>query len=308
MLKHILLSLGCLASALQASVEFPSNRLIETRVKFWEQIFARYGSHQTVVHDKDNLALILGILDPTAHGIDPLDTLAGERFNQLGLRNYEKILADFASLGQDARFKGPLAAAIWRIYGRDPLSTQRLLRGQVAIRTQGGLADTFQTAAAKAELYLPQMEQIFRQHSLPTDLTRLVFVESMFNLRARSKVGASGFWQLMPQTARSFIKVNHQVDERNSPLLATRAAARIMQENYRQLQTWPLAITAYNHGLGGTQRAVHRLGSQNLAVIIEDYQSPSFGFASRNFYAEFLAALRVHRGYQARLRKKNSAT
>jgi membrane-bound lytic murein transglycosylase D len=54
-----------------------------------------------------------------------------------------------------------------------------------------------------------------------------------------------------------------------------------------------LAITAYNHGREGMARAVAQVGSSDLAEIIRKYQSPTFGFASKNFYAEFLAALEV---------------
>ena len=61
------------------------------------------------------------------------------------------------------------------------------------------------------------------------------------------------------------------------------------------LKSWPLAITAYNHGLGGIQRAVRRVGSKNLNTIIDKYRHRRFGFASKNFYAEFLAAVWVSR-------------
>ena len=72
-------------------------------------------------------------------------------------------------------------------------------------------------------------------------------------------------------------------------------AARLLEQNRRVTGSWPLAITAYNHGASGMRRAVRKLGSQDIAVISQKYKSRSFGFASRNFYAEFLAALRISR-------------
>ena len=63
-----------------------------------------------------------------------------------------------------------------------------------------------------------------------------------------------------------------------------------MALNYRELGSWPLAITAYNHGALGLQRAARQVGTDDIGEIIKRFQSPSFGFASRNFYAEFLAA------------------
>jgi membrane-bound lytic murein transglycosylase D len=130
----------------------------------------------------------------------------------------------------------------------------------------------------------------------------------MFNLRARSKVGASGLWQFMPATAKLFIYVNGMVDERNSPFKATRAAAQLLGLNYRELRSWPLAITAYNHGAVGMQRAARQVGSDDIGEIIKRYQSPSFGFASRNFYGEFLAAANTFERLQRSGKLKTSET
>jgi membrane-bound lytic murein transglycosylase D len=71
-----------------------------------------------------------------------------------------------------------------------------------------------------------------------------------------------------------------------------------LKENYEALDSWPLAITAYNHGRAGMARAVRETGSSDIGVIVKRYRGPLFGFASRNFYAEFLAALAVERSYK----------
>jgi membrane-bound lytic murein transglycosylase D len=61
------------------------------------------------------------------------------------------------------------------------------------------------------------------------------------------------------------------------------------------LGTWPLAITAYNHGPYGMKKATQQLGTKDIAAIIDRYDGRAFGFSSRNFYPEFLAALDVDR-------------
>jgi membrane-bound lytic murein transglycosylase D len=68
-----------------------------------------------------------------------------------------------------------------------------------------------------------------------------------------------------------------------------------LRSNYDTLDSWPLAITAYNHGVGGMKRAMRKLGTDDISVIAAKYKSRTFGFASRNFYTEFLAALDVDR-------------
>jgi membrane-bound lytic murein transglycosylase D len=93
------------------------------------------------------------------------------------------------------------------------------------------------------------------------------------------------------------MRLNDVVDDRRDPLFSTEAAAAHLRDDYVALQSWPLAITAYNHGRYGVVRAIKRLGTRNIADIVRRYRSPSFGFASRNFYASFLAAVDVYRDY-----------
>jgi len=71
-----------------------------------------------------------------------------------------------------------------------------------------------------------------------------------------------------------------------------------MRDNYSALGSWPLAITAYNHGRGGMMRAQSEVGSSDITKVIDEYQGPLFGYASMNFYSEFLAAVDVYNNYQ----------
>jgi len=84
------------------------------------------------------------------------------------------------------------------------------------------------------------------------------------------------------------MKIGYVVDERRDPYISTDAAARLLKKNYASLKEWPMAITAYNHGLAGMERAKKSKGSYER--IVKHYHSRSFKFASRNFYSEFLAA------------------
>jgi membrane-bound lytic murein transglycosylase D len=147
--------------------------------------------------------------------------------------------------------------------------------------------------------YLPEMERIFREAGLPVELTRLPLIESCFNVNAYSKVGAAGVWQFMPATGRVFMRVGDLVDERRDVLVATRGAARFFADLHDSLGAWPLAITAWNHGPAGVARAVRATGTRDIMRIVREYRGPAFGFASRNFYAEFLAALDVDRHSKA---------
>ncbi|HWP58253.1 MAG TPA: transglycosylase SLT domain-containing protein [Candidatus Acidoferrales bacterium] len=161
------------------------------------------------------------------------------------------------------------------------------------VRGQRGIKERFVEGLVRSRRYLGQMQQIFRDHGLPVELAYLPLVESSFNIQARSSAGAVGMWQFIRSTGRRFLRIDRHIDERKDPIESTRAAALFLKENYEALGSWPLAITAYNHGAEGVARGVEQVGSNNLVDLIRLYESRTWGFASKNFYAEFLAALHV---------------
>jgi membrane-bound lytic murein transglycosylase D len=103
-------------------------------------------------------------------------------------------------------------------------------------------------------------------------------------------------WQFTSGTGRSYLRISSKVDERLDPVKSSEAAARLLRDNYAALGEWPLAITAYNHGRGGMLQAQKLYGS-DLPAIIDAYRGPVFGYASMNFYSEFLAAVQVYENY-----------
>lgn len=279
----------------KGSQEFHTDAYVRKQVRFWETIFQRYDSSSVVIHDLDEPLAMVDVIkfDRYMQADGTITSIASSDQTELVKRyiqRYETAVERFAKLKEKALSFGPIEKRIFDVYQKDPATLARLYRGDVRLRGQAGLSDTFLIAAKRAQEYLPYMEQVFRAQSLPVQLTRLPFVESMFNLAARSKVGASGIWQFMPGTAREFMTVNSLIDERNNPYKATIGAAKLFWANYNELGSWPLAVTAYNHGRGGVARAVKEVGTSQLGTIIARYRSPSFGFASKNFYAEFIAA------------------
>ncbi|MBI2875609.1 MAG: transglycosylase SLT domain-containing protein [Candidatus Tectomicrobia bacterium] len=173
-----------------------------------------------------------------------------------------------------------------------------LIRAAESIRSQPGQKNRFLQGLLISGRYNDTLKEIFRNHGLPEDLIALPHIESNFNYRAYSSKGAAGAWQFIRSTGQQFLRINEDVDERLDPLFAGQAAARLLKQNYEVLGSWPLAITAYNHGRQGMFNAVRETGSSNLAEIIASYRGPNFGFASKNFYAEFLAAREVIKNYR----------
>jgi membrane-bound lytic murein transglycosylase D len=110
----------------------------------------------------------------------------------------------------------------------------------------------------------------------------------------------------MPGTMRMLMG-SANISRRTDVRVATTAAAKLLAQNYAETKSWPLALTAYNHGLAGVMRAVRQTGSRDLCVIIDRYESPSFRFASSNFYAQFLAARRLALGHYIQLAKRKGS-
>lgn len=294
------------ASPYSAPYPFPMTPRVARMVSFWESIFIKYPNTTYVIHDAYRPHLVLDIIDFRVFATKFRKGRAYSRaeMEQVATRymeNYKKAVRNVRRGGKDVVAKGgAMERRVWQVYGTDSDNRQYLMASEPNLRLQSGMADEFKRAVGRAKTYLPFMERTFKENGLPVDLTRIAFIESMFNLNAVSKVGASGIWQFMPDTAQNFMLLNPFIDERNSPYKATRAAARLLRENFQLLRTWPLAITAYNHGTVGMQRAVKKFNSRNMDVVLDRYKSPSFGFASRNFFAEFVAARNVYNRFYDR--------
>ena len=161
------------------------------------------------------------------------------------------------------------------------------------LRFQLGQADRFRAGLIRSGTWKPYIHEVLAERGLPLELAALPHVESSFDPTGYSKVGAAGMWQFMRSTGVRYMRIDHIVDERRDPFFSTDAAARLLADNYSVIQSWPLALTAYNHGLAGMRRAVQQQKTSDVATIVAKYQSRSFGFASRNFYTAFLAALEI---------------
>ena len=93
------------------------------------------------------------------------------------------------------------------------------------------------------------------------ELRALPIIESALSPVAVSPMGATGLWQFMPSTGKSYgLEINSLVDERRDPVLSTRAACRFLKDLYAIYGDWSLAIAAYNCGPGNVNKAIARAG------------------------------------------------
>lgn len=270
---------------------------LEGRVEFWKDIYTKHSSFQGVLHDSRYVHLVYGSVDfSDLKELKETSRSQFEREKERRIEQAKKVIRD-----RLRSFHEPTGPEVLNerdqklkdMFNQVDEKDKFLAASQNGrLRFQLGQSDIFAEGIRQSGQYIRQMEAIFREEGLPIELTRMVFVESSFNLKAESRVGASGIWQIMPRTGRAYLRIDSSVDERNHPLYATRASARILRQNYKMLEDWPLAVTGYNHGAYGILRLSKKLESRNIADFV-DFRKGSFGFASASFYASFIAALEV---------------
>lgn len=289
----LLLLVGFEANPVAAASDdpFPCYSCIGANVAFWKKVYADYPSTKGLIHDSQNLAIIYEVFS-----LGPDDSREGAQANERSLQaakeKYRQILIALAQGRPPANSEEERVAGLFG----PALKAETLMAAAENIRFQRCLSDRFQAGLVRSGRYFEQIKGIFSQYGLPGDLAYLPHVESSYDYQAYSKSGAAGIWQLIRATGSRFLTVNATLDERRDPILASHAAAKFLQGNYRKLESWPLALTAYNHGLTSMLRAKNSLGGYER--IYQGYDGPRFGFASRNFYAEFLAAREVAKNYR----------
>ncbi len=283
--------------------EFLVTPPLRRQVEFWKRIYGEYGTHQSLIHDARHIDVVYEVVSVPPGTPEKVFSKkvrqARDKWRRVLLSLQQKqrqlssgeLSADLVSppLTEDERHAIRVLERV-----REPQKFVSAAHRR-RLRAQRGQKNRFREGYIASGRYLPAIESVFAAEGLPLELTRLPFVESSFNLKARSKVGASGIWQFMRSTGRLYLKIRSGYDERNDPLRATEAAARLLKTNFEALGSWPLAVTAYNHGRMGLMRAVRQVGSSRLEDLIWGHRSRSFGFASQNFFACLLAAIEVER-------------
>ncbi len=292
----VLLLNGCAGTgdhgrSYESTGTFPVAPEIQPNVDFWRKVYGVWGRGQVAFHDDEYMGVIYEVADlpgytGSGYSSDQRHYIAAKEAWYAGrLKSLEQKVRRGDSLSRDERAlqdKLVDAGGKGAIYG----ASER-------VRAQRGIREKFRRGLEISGRYDETFREIFRSRGLPEDLAYLPHVESSFQVNARSGVGAAGIWQFMPATGRVYgMTVSHAVDDRLDPVVAAEGAASYLGSAHAKLRSWPLAITSYNHGQGGMANAKAIYGT-DFGAIATRYKGPYFGFSSRNFYAQFLAAREV---------------
>lgn len=277
----------CAAAQVRASGTMPRPAELEPDVQFWIRVYTQVDTDGGFIHDEHNLAVVYDTLH--------FENASPRERQKIVERDEDRISAALrriaAANGGTLSDEDRKIRDLWGEAG----TPARLREAADEVRFQLGQADRFRAGLIRSGAWETHIAETLANLGLPPELAVLPHVESSFNPAAYSKVGAAGLWQFMRSTGRRYMRIDSAVDDRLDPFRSTEAAAQLLAYNYRLLGTWPLALTAYNHGAEGVRRAKESLGTDDIVKIVRNYRSRTFGFASRNFYVSFLAALEVDR-------------
>lgn len=281
--------------------EFYISKYFDTAVRFWFSIYTQYSSKQVLIHDKEELGLIYNILDFSSIHDSQINKYAKAHLqNRLTLEYLKKVKRILKQLGEknflnltseEKDVVLSLRQSSVEIPKDPKVKKEFFIKLASRLRTQTGQRNKVQQGIVRALPYFPFLEANAKTFKLPKEIIAIPFLESSFNVKAVSKVDAVGIWQFMGYTANLVMpKRTKYIDYRKSPIISTLAAYGLLRENKTILKRWDLAVTAYNSGTRNLVNARRKFNKDiSLEFVLENYKHPSLGFASKNFYASYLA-------------------
>jgi membrane-bound lytic murein transglycosylase D len=285
----------------RVSSDFKVRKYFYPTVHFWFLIYTQFTSSSVVLHDKNNLSLIYKVLDFSS--LTKKNISSNTHFVLQQKITEEKILTlknDLNLLSREPFSLTPASKKIYRILKNAGIEPPLIKKDRMQfferlrdnIRSQTGQKNFILEGISRSLPYRNFLKEHFKQRGLPQELLAIPFLESSFNPRAQSKVSALGIWQFMPLTSSYYVpRRTHHFDYRFNVGIASVAAASLMAENIFLMKSWDLAVTAYNSGTRHLLKTKKKLGNKNISLedVIKISESQHFGFASKNFYSEFLA-------------------
>ncbi|MFD1217883.1 LysM peptidoglycan-binding domain-containing protein [Microbulbifer celer] len=144
----------------------------------------------------------------------------------------------------------------------------------------------------RSRRYIFHVAEQLEQSNVPMEFALLPIVESAYDPFAYSHARASGMWQFIPATGRSFgLHQNWWYDGRRDVLESTRAATEYFNYLSEKFDgDWLLVLAAYNAGEGTVRRAIERNRRQGKGTTFWDLKLPR---ETRSYVPQLLALAEV---------------
>lgn len=291
----------------RVSKDFSIPKELYPNVKFWFNIYTKYDSKVAVIHDTDNLSIIYSAIDTS----NVTNKLLNRHTRYSLVKKYRKQHLSYYKDALSKLSKGRCS----EIYCKKVIESLSLAKIKIPrnrrkrkslflmyknnIRIQTGQKDKIKKGLQNINHYATPIGRIFDAHQAPKELLAIALLESSFNVNAKSKVNATGPWQFMNYIGKHFMNIDRYQDQRKNAFLSTSAALHLLKQNKQILKHWDLAINAYNSGTKNILKGIRylkkkkKIKSPRVHHIVRLYNSPSYKFAGKNFYSEFLALAHI---------------
>ena len=243
----------------------PKNRVKKTfqispyfrkQVIFWAQIYTQFTTDQILIHDKKNLSIVYDAFDYSDLARSKISNYQKVRKqNAMTLMATRKIKKSLIELSKTKRPQSKhvreLQKHLIKIKVKVPkgMSRKKFFTSLAQnIRVQTGQRDKIFQGILNSFPYENFINKLFNHFNLPLELLAVAFVESSFNSKATSRVGAQGVWQIMPFIGKKLFPQNKGTTPLRNVLLSTIGASHLLSQNFKILKRWDLAVTAYNSG------------------------------------------------------------
>lgn len=284
------------------SEDFHFPKELEDRVSFWFRVYTQFDSTHSVLHDIENLGLVYDVINFSQLKTSDLNKNTRYSLQNKAMKGIVKSYKEAFKKLSRGSCSSEKCTTILETLEKSKVSIPKnknkrkklFLNLSKNLRTQTGQKDHILQGLENLKGYVETIETLFQAFKMPHELLAISFLESSFNIHARSKVGATGPWQFMNIIGRHFLTMTKFSDQRRSAVLSTAGALHLLAQNKKIMKNWDLAVNAYNSGTGLLRRGVKKLklkGFKDPKVhhLIEHFYHPNWGFAAKNFYSEFLA-------------------
>jgi membrane-bound lytic murein transglycosylase D len=130
----------------------------------------------------------------------------------------------------------------------------------------------------RANRYFPVIEKILKEYNIPDDFKYLVAAESEYTNMV-SPAGATGFWQIMPETGKEQgMEINQVVDERYHIEKSTRFACEYFLKSYEKYGNWTLAAASYNGGRARVDEQIEMQRQNNYYDLLLSEETARYIF------------------------------
>src|ERR1051326_1758556 len=247
----IIVMLALVVPVFSQSTELPVQGL-EGRIDFWKKVFTQYGEDDVIIHDRNHPNLIYDV--------------ATRQDQTQKISTVQKALDEISANLANPQDLSAAAQQVHTAIGANgiPVKEASLKDLRDNVHTQVGIKERFRQGVIRSGRYVEAFQGIFEKQGLPPEIALLPLVESSFENRALSNAGAAGIWQFTRGTGRLYLNVNKKVDERLDPAKATRAAARLLHDNYVALGSWPLVESSFEN------RALSNAGAAGIWQFTND--------------------------------------